>query len=102
MKTVKKTTKKIIKPEYIVDLTKAEDGGDVLYAFTVAKVIAGKAITEDEFEYALIRTKEKVFNEAIDAIDNALFMFVKSEHICECKPKKKPWYKRMWGRLFGK
>lgn len=105
MKT-KKNTKKVTKPEFIVDMTTAETPLDVAYEFAEAKVRAGKPITQNEAD-----TIEKTgFMTAADVVDACIADAEKHtvhieddeltskllKEIKKYQAKKAPWYKRFW------
>ena len=87
-KTIKKstrTTKKAVKPEYIVDLTTVQDLGDAYAAFGWAKI--DKYLTPTEID--------AIACEIADAVAPRVI-------ICECpckKSKKTNIFKRFWNWL---
>lgn len=84
-----KNTKKTNKLLYTVDLTKCEDLFDVTLAYAHARHNAGLALSDEELD-AIIE----------DAINKQPKIIICDMH-CEC-PKKQPWYKRLWNKIFGK
>lgn len=91
MKSTKKTKKKLL---YTVDLTKCEDLFDVTLAYAWARFEAGLALSREELS-AII---EQAVIDFADHFDPKVIICTTQ---CEC-PKKKPWYKRLWNKLFGK
>lgn len=105
MKT-KKNTKKVTKPEFIVDMTTAETPLDVAYEFAEAKVRAGKPITQNEAD-----TIEKTgFMTAANVVDACIAdaekhtTYIEDDELAgkllkeikKYQAKKMPWYKRFW------
>ena len=105
MKT-KKSTKKVTKPEFIVDMTTAETPLDVAYEFAEAKVRAGKPITQNEAD-----TIEKTgFMTAANVVDACIAdaekhtTYIEDDELADKllkeikkhQNKKQPWYKRFW------
>lgn len=105
MKT-KKNTKKVTKPEFIVDMTTAETPLDVAYEFAEAKVRAGKPITQNEAD-----TIEKTgFMTAANVVDACIAdaekhtTYIEDDKLADKllkeikkhQNKKLPWYKRFW------
>ena len=91
---MKKTTKKkTIKADFLVDLVNVETVNDVYTNTTIAKVRAGKPITEEELDGYARNAVRRTLDEAIPAMIVAM-----STACCEvCGVKKKqPWYKRLW------
>ena len=105
MKTTKKT-KKVTKPEFIVDMTTAETPLDVAYEFAEAKVRAGKPITQDEADII----EKTGFATAANVVDACIAdaekhtTFIEDDKLAEdmikmikkYQNKKLPWYKRFW------
>ena len=105
MKT-KKTTKKVTKPEFIVDMTTAETPVDVAYEFAEAKVRAGKPITQNEadtIEKNGFLTAASLVEECIEDIEKRT-TYIEDDELAEDmiklikkhQNKKLPWYKRFW------
>lgn len=105
MKAIKKT-KKVTKPAFIVDMTKAETPLDVAYEFAEAKVRAGKPITQTEAD-----TIEKIgFMTAADVVESCIAeaekrtTYIEDDKLADDmlklikkhQTKKLPWYKRFW------
>jgi hypothetical protein len=86
MKTLKKT-KKVVKPDFIMNCTNCKTSTDVYNELVNAKVRAGKSISMDELEIAK--------NVAVAEADPTVITFVK----CDVVTSKKPWYKRFWNWL---
>jgi len=80
--------KKVTKPSYIVDITKCEDGHDVLLAFAEAKQKAGFPITDEEL------------NAMVDV--NSTVVVIHDTCAYEVVKEKKPWYKRLWNWITRK
>ena len=85
---MKKT--KEIKPSYIVNIDDIEHLDDIACIFALAKQDAGLPLTDKEL---------------VDIVDWAIHEFGPKVYICDMRcicPKKEPWYKRLWKKLFGK
>ena len=92
--TMKKTTKKkTVKPDFLVDCVNVETVNDVYTNTTVAKVRAGKPITEEELDGYAKNAVRCTLDDVIPAM-----MVAMGTACCEfCGAKKKqPWYKRLW------
>ena len=87
-KNIKKTTKKVVEPELIINTTNCVNPADVQEAYIDAKIHAGRTITSEEFQFAK--------DHAAPIVD--VFNVVELQ-ICE---KKLPWYKRLWNWLCRK
>lgn len=107
MSTIKKTTKKttkIAKPKYIVDLTDIETPADMELEFIKAKVLAGVAITEEEFKFVLrfgAHIATEAFKDAFLANATQVTMSAEDandiiDYIKDKIYPKTPWYKRAW------
>lgn len=109
-KTMKKDNIK-----FVVNLTDVETCDDIQLEFIKGKAIAGVAITEDEFKFIVQYGAQLAF----DTIDACLEAFLKSDKYTKIeddklaqdilklieksvKPKKKPWYKRLWAWITRK
>ena len=109
-KVAKKTAKKtVIKPKFIVDLTKAETCEDIKFEFIKAKATQGVAITEEDILFlvnlgAEITLKyidmciEEINKKTVKIEDDKLFNELEKLLKKATQPKK-PWYKRFWGWL---
>lgn len=115
--------KKITKPKFIVDLTKAETYQDVLIEFAIAKTKAGVPITEDELN-AIIKGSCDTMVDQLFRSNNAVLMEetgriipltlrtlrkndVEKQEIPaptteEVKEKKPGFFKRIWNKIAGK
>ena len=71
-KTVKKTTKKNVKPEFIMNCVTNVTPKQLYNEAVEAKVRAGKAITKDELEFVkdatIAETIDEMANVAVDAV----------------------------------
>lgn len=109
-KVTKKTAKKtVVKPKFIVDLTKAETCEDIKFEFIKAKATQGVAITEEDILFlvnlgAEIALKyidmciEEINKKAVKIEDDKLFDEL-TKLLKKATQPKKPWYKRFWGWL---
>lgn len=104
-----KNTKKVIKPEFIVDMTTAETPLDVVYEFAEAKVRAGKPITQTEAD-AIEKTGFMTAVEAVDACITEVekhTTYIEDDKLAKdmikliekYQTKKQPLYKRFWNWL---
>mgnify|MGYP002522275610 CR=1 FL=1 len=83
--------KKIVKPEFIVDVMDVEDPFEVEVKFAEAKQKAGKPLTDRELD-AIVT----------DRVEQNSYIMVVHE-TCDCKKcKKLPWYKRFWNWITRK
>ena len=100
----KNTTKKQVKPVYTVDMTNCHDVNDLKMEFIFAKVNNGIAIKPEEFDFATMYTIQATIDTFDMANKLAFAIFCAfSPNICKCEDKpKKPWYKRLWNKLFGR
>lgn len=87
MKKEIKKTKKVNKPDFVVDITKCETPDDVILEFAKTKQSAGFAITDEELE-TIVRA-------------NSCVCIITQQPVC-VTVKKKPWYKRLFNWLFNK
>lgn len=95
---MKKNTKKTVKPEIIVNCVDVKTVNDVYDNYTIAKVRAGKPITENQLDEYAINAVRKKLDEVIPII------LVATETVCSefCNcGKKKAWYKRAWNWITG-
>lgn len=87
------TKKKTVKPDFLVNCVNIETVNDVYTNTTVAKVRAGKPITEEELDgyakNAVSHTLDEVIPAIIIATGTACCDFYSVK-------KKQPWYKRLW------
>ena len=88
MKT--KSTKKTVKPDYTVDLTDIEYLDEIEVAFALAKHNSKLPMTDEE----LLSIVTYVTNHAP--------LRIYCLNCLECKPKKQPWYKKVWNWLIGR
>lgn len=101
---MKKTINNKVKPAYIVDITNCEDLYDVALAFAIAKQKAGQPLSDDNIDIICTRAIDQ-FAEILDEVG----ILTKKNHliestpcavcVCETKPKKLPWYKKLWNAL---
>ena len=94
--------------KFVVNLTDIETCDDIQLEFIKGKVLAGVAITEDEFKFIVQYGAQLAF----DTIDACIEAFLQSDKYTKIeddnlandilklieksiKPKK-PWYKRLW------
>lgn len=99
-KTTKaKTTKKTVKPEYIVDLTNIKDAGDVYAAFGWAKI--NRYLTPTEMDAVADDIAAYIVPEMI-LCDNLRATCCAIEKACCCKQKKPNIFKRIWNWITGK
>lgn len=85
---------KKINYKYIVNLVDVESRADLYARFADAKQAAGLPLTDTEYDAVIERTIELcpptiVYTTTID--------WSKCEN---CVAKKKPWYKRLWNKVF--
>lgn len=103
---MKKTTKKkTVKPDFLVDCVNVETVNDVYTNATVAKVRAGKPITEEELDgYAknAVRCTLDDVRCTLDDVIPAMMVAMGTAccEFCNCQ-KKQPWYKRAWKKIKG-
>ena len=96
---MKKTTKKkTVKPDFLVDCVNVETVNDVYTNATVAKVRAGKPITEEELDGYAKNAVRCTLDDVIPAMMVA--MGTACCEFCNCQ-KKQPWYKRAWKKIKG-
>lgn len=89
MKTMKKTTKKTVKPEIILNCIDNTTPKEIYNEYVHAKVRAGRPITTEELKLAE--------NTAVEN-DPAIVIF--TECNCTVEPEKKPnIFKRIWNKL---
>ena len=91
---MKKNTKKTKSPEVIVDCINFETLNDLYDNHTMAKVRAGKPVTEEEVDNMVANNVGKALDVAVTGTIAACIACS-----CMCKPKKLPWYKRFWNWL---
>jgi len=94
---MKKTVKKTKKPEILVNAYDVKTANDIRENVTYAKVRAGKAITEDELDDAILNEILKVAEATADIMVTACAIAP-----CFFTKKKTPWYKRFWNWLTRK
>lgn len=82
MKKTTKKTKKVVKPEILINTVDCETVNDIYTNYIEAKVNAKRVITKEELDLVKNNTC------------NATLVFLGCE--CEVKAEKKPWYKRFW------
>lgn len=63
---MKKTTKKTVKPAYIVDIVDAQNSADILAAHAVAKIEAGFGIDAQEFDALILAIRDTVVNKLFE------------------------------------
>jgi len=101
----KSTAKKLIKPAYVVDITKCDDSYDTALAFAVAKQKAGIPLSDENIN-AICTSAIDTF---IDILDELGYIDKQNHFITPCtctvcvceKPKKRNIFKRFWNWLFG-
>lgn len=98
----KNTTKKSIKPTFIVDITQCESVDDVKVSFIYAKVKNGICITVDELIFITL----KAINTTISTyhLVDRIVLDIAETLNCGCSTienfcKKEPWYKRLLDKL---
>ena len=107
-KVTKKTAKKtVVKPKFIVDLTKAETCDDIKFEFIKAKATQGVAITEDDILFLVMLGAniaveyidmciEQINKKTIKIQDDKLYSDLE-KLLKKATAPKKPWYKRAFG-----
>lgn len=96
---MKKSTKKTVKtPEILIDCVNYRCSNDLYDNYIVAKVRAGKPITEEQLDgYAMNAVRETA-----DLIIPAAIMTTSATWCDYCNNKKKqPWHKRLWKKIKG-
>lgn len=96
---MKKSTKKTVKtPEILIDCVNYTCSNDLYSNYIVAKVRAGKTITEEQLDgYAMDAVRK-----AADIIIPAAIMTTSVAWCDYCKGnKKQSWYKRLWKKIKG-
>lgn len=95
----KNTTKKSVKPTYVVDITWCKDIQDIAYAFAITKQKAGIPLSDNDVN--AIRTEAVV--PFMNALEFAEYDVQNIICACECKTEKKPgMFKRFWNWLTGR
>lgn len=108
MKKIIKTTKRTKKPEFILDLTTAENSTDVFAAFGMAKTKAGKPMEEIELQSLIenhldaLLTSMFTWNNTVMLDSNGRYIKMNLNIIKQEEPKKEEKKPGFFKRLFSK